>query len=126
MVWVLLAMLLVGPVLMMKGVIELSRILDWIDEGWRRVRRQQPPRATGVPVQKLAADLRRISEHLEQVDRTDPPAKAFRLRAATLAYDGVLLSAARTLEVPAPDKPPLESIERLETEAALAQHGLVW
>ena len=126
MVWVLLTLLLVGPVLMITGVLEFSRILDWIDAGWRWVRRSKPPEPTGIPVQKLAADLRRISAHLEQVDRTDPPAKAFRLRAATLAYDGVLLSAARTLEVPAPDKPPLESIERLQTEAALAQHGLVW
>jgi hypothetical protein len=77
-------------------------------------------------VQKLAADLTRLAAHFEQVDESDAPAKAFRLKAAALAYDGVLLDAARTLQVPAPERPPLQSIERLQTEAALAQQGLVW
>jgi hypothetical protein len=79
-----------------------------------------------MPVQKLAADLTRLARYFEQVDGSDAPAKAFRLRAAALAYDGVLIDAARTLQVPAPDRPPLQSIERLQTEAALAQCGLIW
>ena len=101
-------------------------VRDRVDTGWRRLRRQPELRPTGIPVQKLAADLRRLAAHFEQVDGSDAPAKAFRLRAAALAYDGVLLDAARTLQVPAPERPPLQSIERLQTEAALAQQGLVW
>jgi hypothetical protein len=49
-----------------------------------------------------------------------------RLAAASLAYDWVLLSACRTLEVPLPQMPPLRTVERLETEAALAARGLDW
>ena len=93
---------------------------------WRRLRGRRAPVASEVPVQQLAADLRRLSAHFEQVDRSDAPAKAFRLRAVSLAYDDVLLVAARTLDVPAPERPPLASIERLQTEAALAQHGFDW
>jgi len=126
MVWLLLLLMLVGPVLMIKGLVDLGSVLDAIDAGWRRLRGRPAAGPTGVPVQQLAADLRRIAAYLEQVDSSDAPAKAFRLRAASLAYDGVLLSAARTLDVPAPEKPPLQSIDRLQTEAALAQHGLDW
>ena len=56
----------------------------------------------------------------------DQPAKMARLTAAALAYDWVLLSAARTLDVPAPEHAPLRPLERLETEAALAAQGLDW
>jgi hypothetical protein len=101
-------------------------VRDRVDTGLRRLRRQPELRPTGMPVQKLAADLTRLAAYFEQVDGSDAPAKAFRLRAAALAYDGVLLDAARTLQVPAPERPPLQPIERLQTEAALAQQGLVW
>ena len=126
MVWVMFALLLVVPVLMIKGFVELSGVIDAVGAGWRRLRGRPPPRPADISVQQLAADLRRLADHLEQVDRSDAPAKMARLRAAALAYDDLLLSAARALEVPAPERPPLESIERLETEAALAQQGLVW
>lgn len=101
-------------------------VMDRVEAGWRRLRRRPEPKPTGIPVHKLAADLHRLAAHFEQVDASDAPAKAFRLQAVVLAYDGVLLDAARTLEVPAPDRPPLQSIDRLQTEAALAQQGLVW
>ena len=126
MVWVMLALLLVVPVLLIKVLVDFSGVMDAVDAGWRRVRGRRTPQPTGVPVQKLAADLSRLSAHFEQVDGSDAPAKAFRLRAVALAYDGVLLDAARTLDVPAPEQPPLQPIERLQTEAALAQEGLVW
>jgi len=125
MAWVFVALLLVVPVLLIKAAADLGSGLDRLDAGWRRLHRREPEPA-GQPVQKIAADLHRLSQHLEHVDRSDLPAKAFRLRAATLAYDGVLLDAARTLEVPAPDEVPMHSLDRLQTEAALAQQGLVW
>jgi hypothetical protein len=125
MAWVFVALLLVVPVALIKAAADLGSTLDRLDAGWRRVRRR-PPEPPGQPVQKIAADLHRLAVHIEQVDRSDLPAKAFRLRAATLAYDGVLLDAARTLQVPAPAEVPLQSLDRLQTEAALAQQGLVW
>ena len=126
MVWVMFALLLIVPVLMMKAFVDLSAVIDAVGAGWRRLRGRPADHPADMSLQQLAADLRRLADHLEQVDRSDAPAKMARLRAAALAYDDLLLSAARALEVPAPDRPPLESIERLQTEAALAQHGLVW
>lgn len=92
---------------------------------WHRVR---PPRPVTehVPVEQIAADLRRLAAHLESVHRLDAPAKMQRLTAAALAYDWVLLSACRTLDVPAPGPAPLRPLDRLETEAALAAQGLDW
>jgi hypothetical protein len=126
MVWLMLVVLLIVPVLVIKALVDFSSVLDAVASAWRRVRGRPAPEPTGPPVQRLAADLSRLSAHFVQVDESDAPAKAFRLRAVALAYDGVLLDAARTLDVPAPEQPPLRSIERLQTEAALAQQGLVW
>lgn len=49
-----------------------------------------------------------------------------RLTAAALAYDYVLLSACRTLDVPQPQRLPLDPLERLVTEAELTRRGLTW
>jgi hypothetical protein len=92
---------------------------------WERV--HPPPPATGnVSVEQLAADLRRLAAHLERAYRVDQPSKMERLTAAALAYDWVLLSACRTLDVTPPGDAPLGSVERLEVEAALAARGLDW
>lgn len=103
--------------------------LDWfgrrIARLWHRVHPPAPV-ADNVSVEQLAADLRRLATELERVRHQDQPAKMARLTAAALAYDWVLLSAARTLDVPAPGQAPLGSLERLYTEAALAAQGLDW
>jgi hypothetical protein len=103
----------------------LERVGAFLVAGWRRVR---PRRATSttVPVEQLAADLRRLADHLEATYDTDQPAKMQRVAAAALAYDWVLLSACRTLEVPEPPMPPLDAVDRLTTEADLARRGLAW
>lgn len=92
---------------------------------WRRVR-PRPPESDNVSVEQLAADLRRLAALLERTRRLDEPAMMERLRAAALAYDWVLLSACRTLDVPAPGTAPLDSMARLQAEAALAAQGLDW
>ncbi len=92
---------------------------------WARVH-PAPPQADNVSVEQLAADLRRLAAELERVQTQDQPAKMARLTAAALAYDWVLLSAARTLDVPVTGEAPLRPVERLETEAALAAQGLDW
>ena len=103
----------------------LERLGGLVVAGWRRI---HPGRATSstVPVEQLAADLRRLAAHLEAAYDTDQPAKMQRVAAAALAYDWVLLSACRTLEVPEPPMPPLDAVDRLSTEAALARRGLDW
>ncbi len=92
---------------------------------WRRVR-PRPPESDNVSVEQLAADLRRLAALLERTRRLDEPAMMERLRAAALAYDWVLLSACRTLDVPVPGTAPLDSMARLQAEAALAAQGLDW
>ena len=86
-------------------------------------RRQRP---LVEPVERLAADLHRLAIHIDTIERSQEMHRVARLRAASLAYDDVLLSACRTLEVEVPETTPLHPVERLQTEAALAQAGLVW
>ena len=115
-----------GCVLAAAGLLgHLDRLAALLGGVWRRVHPPQPTSDT-VPVEQLAADLRRLAAHLEATYDTDAPAKMERLRAAALAYDWVLLSACRTLEVPLPPMPPLDPVSRLQTEAALARRGLDW
>ena len=103
----------------------LERLGGLVVAGWHRIR-PEPPKATTIPVEQLAADLRRLAAHLEAAYDSDQPAKMQRVTAAALAYDWVLLSACRTLEVPEPPMPPLDPVDRLTAEAALAQEGLAW
>jgi hypothetical protein len=123
------AWLVVGMVLAAVLTAALLGHLGWAGRlavrVWRRFRPEPPTTAT-VPVEQLAADLHRLADGLERAYRQDQPAKMARLTAAALAYDWVLLSAARTLQVPAPPSAPLDPIDRLEMEAALAAQGLDW
>ncbi|MDQ1585166.1 MAG: hypothetical protein QOH80_531 [Actinomycetota bacterium] len=124
-IWVLIVVLPVVPVLILKSLCDGTRMVDLIDAAWRWLR-PRPVKASLQPVQQIAADLHRLSQHLEAIDASNPPSKNERLLAAALAYDGVLVDACRTFELPAPEGPPLHPLDRLQTEAALAQEGLVW
>lgn len=121
--------LLSGMALSLVVIAALLGHLDWLGRVgvalWHRVRPPRPE-TQHVSVEQLAADLHRLARYLEQVRTIDQPAKMERLTAAALAYDWVLLSACRTLEVPSPEHAPLDPVERLETEAALAAQGLDW
>lgn len=106
----------------------LDRPLAASGRAWRRLRLRpaRPVRPGTVPVERIAADLRRLADLVERTYATDQPAKMERLRAASLAYDQVLLAACRTLEVPSAQTPPLRPLERLVAEADLARSGLDW
>jgi len=103
----------------------LDRTIGAVDDLWHRLRPRREVAET-VSIEQLAADLRRLAAHLEQTYDTDQPAKMERLAAAALAYDWVLLSACRTLEIPLPKMPPLDAVSRLQTEAELARQSLDW
>lgn len=128
-VWVVLVVALAAAVLGAAWLLgHLDRIGHVLVRAWHRLR-PPVPQPTTVPVEQLAADLRRLAAYLEAVYDTEQPAKMERVTAAALAYDWVLLSACRTLEVPEPAAtpiPPLDPIDRLTVEAALARHGLTW
>lgn len=96
--------------------------------GWRgaqwlgAARRKAPP---PVPVERLAADLRRLRAELDDTEtRAGLTAKHHRVQALRGAYLDALSAACRRLDVTPPpgDSAPLPEIYR--AEAALRQRGL--
>ncbi len=77
-------------------------------------------------LERLVASLRRLEADFRRIEASDLPGRAARLRTVELAYDDTLRACCAVLELPQPDRPPLSSLVRLETEAALAQRGLTW
>lgn len=114
------------PVLVVAAFVHLPDIFDRIESVVGRLRSRRAQRPRHQSVERLSADLHRLSVHLEHVECSHEMHRMARLRAASLAYDDVLLSACRTLQIEVPARSPLDPLERLETEAALAQQGLVW
>ena len=98
---------------------------------WSRKRRLRRPRLAVAPsagrqLHRLVDDLHRIEGQYILVERSDTPAKAARLRALNLAYDDTLRECCLALGLPEPGERPLSGLLRLQTEAELAQRGLVW
>ena len=85
-----------------------------------------PEHSNTPPLERLAADLRRLTDDLERIEIADPPHKMVRMRATMVAYDDTLLIACRTLVSIPPGTGPLDDVERLQTEAALVQQGMSW
>ncbi len=88
-------------------------------------REAPPPPPPPVPVERLAADLRRLRADLEDTETRDGLiAKYHRVQALRGAYLDVLSVACRQLDVtpPSGDQAPLAEIYRVE--AALRQRGL--
>jgi hypothetical protein len=84
-----------------------------------------PPAPTGMPIERIAADLRRIRPQALTPVTGTPMA---RRRAIAAAYDEALLDACRALDVPTEldritDALERES-ERLRTEAELERAGV--
>ena len=86
--------------------------------------RPQPPAAASLG--RLVDDLRRLEAEYIRIERSDLPARGARLRAVALAYDDTLRACCLALGLPEPAERPLSGLMRLQTEAELAQRGLVW
>ena len=101
---------------------------SWIDHAVDSLRQRRARRMpTSPPIERLAADLRRISAEIERIQVIDPPYKVVRLKAAVAAYDDTLLVCCRSLGGEPPrDRGPLDPRERLDAEVALLQEGLTW
>ena len=84
-----------------------------------------PPTPLGMPIERIAADLRRIRQQAVMPQAGTPMA---RRRAIVAAYDEALLDACRALEVPTELDCITDSLEReserLRTEAELARAGV--
>jgi hypothetical protein len=102
----------------------LARALDW----WARggTRRRAAPAPAGPPIERLVSDLRRLEQDYARIERSDLPRRAVRLQGVGLAYDDALCACCAALEIPWSGRRPLDAVERLQIEATLAQHGLVW
>ncbi|MEP6853415.1 MAG: hypothetical protein ABJA87_12275 [bacterium] len=124
---VLFLALMILPTAVVYALMHLSHVFDFAERVFERIH-PPAPQPVGPPIERIAADLRRISAHLDAlVDAGPVPGRILRVRATTTAYDDVLLRACRALEVePATTDTPMSSQDRLQTEAALAAAGLSW
>jgi hypothetical protein len=103
----------------------LAKVLEWwAGGGGIRVRRDPTP--AGPPIERLVSDLRRLDRDYTRIERSDLPRRVVRLQSVSLAYDDTLCRCCTALEIPWSGRRPLDAVERLQIEAALAQHGLEW
>lgn len=82
-------------------------------------------RAGEPSLERLVASLRRLEDDYRRIAGSDLPARVARMRTVTLAYDDTLRACCRAVGLPEPAV-RLTSLDRLETEAALAQQGVTW
>jgi hypothetical protein len=100
-----------------------AKALERWTRGGRPARAETPG---GPPIERLVSDLRRLERDYSRIERSDLPRRASRLQSVSLAYDDTLCACCSALEIPVSGRPPLEPIQRLEIEAALAQRGITW
>jgi hypothetical protein len=95
---------------------------------WRAAQRLEEARGEApplVPIQRLAADLRRLRADLEDTETRDGLiAKHHRVQALRGAYLDVLSEACRRLDVTPPSGDGASQAEIYQVEAALRQRGL--
>jgi hypothetical protein len=113
---ILLVVAILLPTLVAGAMIAVARV-------WRRFEeRGHGPVAMVPPIERIAADLRRLnSQRTELLSQAPGPGRGVRARAVTAAYVDVLTSACRVLEVPPPQvRGPGRSatleIDRVESE----------
>ncbi|HWM75353.1 MAG TPA: hypothetical protein VNQ53_16515 [Nocardioides sp.] len=120
------------------GVIVAILTVLWVLPDWaayrsraRRIGRAlhlvapAPPRPAGPPIERLAADARRIRDEIRRAPSGIPVA---RLRGWLEAYDDVLVTACRTLELEQRlgvlPQGPEHDMERERVERMLERNGL--
>ncbi len=110
-------------VLLLMPAAGYALIAGWRAANWVGEKRCKPP--APEPVDRLAANLRRLRAELNDTETRDGlTAKHHRVRALRGAYIDTLTAACQRLDVPPPpgDGAPLAEIYRVE--AALRQRGL--
>lgn len=126
---------LVGQIGLVLAVLTLLWVLpDWATHRERLLRwgrrlhlvDPEPPHPLGPPIERIAADVRRIREQIQHVQPGFPVA---RMRGWLEAYDDVLVEACRALELDQrlTTLPPgvQRVLERERVERLLIQHGLL-
>ncbi len=127
--WVEIVALMLLPTMLVAGALHAGPAV-------RAVRRFVTTRSadtqlhpTHPPIERLAADLRRLLERYETVKRTaDLPMRAQRLRAVEGAISDCALQTASALDLVCPDRPPRRGLSTTELRRlllALVDAGLV-
>ncbi|OXM49100.1 hypothetical protein [Amycolatopsis alba] len=120
----------IGPVALYTVVAVAPSVLFWcalkvpaVLRRWRR--RREPEMPAGPPIEKLAADLRRVHRLLAELPSG---ASAVKRHGTRQAYDALLVQACREVEVDHRlDELPEgfdRGIERLRVEESLAERGV--
>ena len=115
------------PALLVWTLVRINRIAERVVAILRRCRLlpKEDPTIPAPPVERLAADLRRLSAASRNLPRGTPYA---RHKGLLLAYDDTLIAACRALDVPQSlDVLPFgtdRELERLRVEGALEAAGL--
>jgi hypothetical protein len=119
-------LILIFPALTAVALVGATRL-------WReRARRSREARLgaeiIGPPLERIAADLRRLRLELTQLedDVRPRPDRQLRLRVVRTSYGECLLTACRALEAPtsATDPASLPDVEIFRLEASLRERGL--
>jgi hypothetical protein len=108
------------PIAAIYGLIASARAARWASD-----RRDNLNTAGPEPIDRLAANLRRLRAQLENMEtRTDLPHKNLRLRALRGAYVDALGTACKRLGVSPPSSDRAGQAEIYRVEAELRQRGL--
>lgn len=118
--WLQFAVVCVLPVSLIMLLIHFPKLIRPITQ--RRI----PANPTHPPIERLVADLHRLSAEQDRVRTGDVPARGRRLTVIQLAYDDVLLDCCAALDLSRPGPPPLTHDQRLDIEAELMKCGLRW
>jgi hypothetical protein len=118
---ILLVVALLLPTLVGAALLGAGRLWKWF------AAREPGPVPLGPPIERIAADLRRLNVERHQQQRQGPtPGRGVRSRALTAAYLDVLDAACRVLEVAPPQiragRVAAGEIDRVESE--LRERGL--
>jgi hypothetical protein len=103
----------------------LLRLPRTVDAAGARLRRRRGPQPDHPPIERLAADLRRVSRTMKEFP---PGTPAVRRRATRQAYDALLVQACLAVDVPhrldALAEGVDREVERLRIEEALSDAGV--
>lgn len=120
----------IAPGLAFWALLHADRIATLVRRtaGWVRCGSSPPP-PVGPPIERIAADLRRLRRELDQLRvEFERPYRTARMTAALLAYDDRLVDACRALGVEQRLRDrngPPRPVERIRVERALAAEGLM-
>ena len=112
------------PLALLWLAMRTPRTIGGMRDGWQARRRAREVRPQGPPIEKLAADLRRLrAERLY-----NPPTNNVRRKGLLMAYDSVLKQLCERLQIEtALDSADSEfdlEVERLRTESAVQEAGV--